>query len=99
MLVFQQPVKEGGMTLTFYGPFQKMAEREVIVDLPEPVSLRRLIHIVAGKFPALQPYAAYDTDEALGAHVVFLMNGVVLKLSDPVNNNDRVNVLLPMMGG
>ena len=87
------------MTLTFYGPFQKMAEREVIVDLPEPVSLRRLIHILAGKFPALRPYAAYDTDEALGAHVVFLANGGVLKLSDPVGNNDQLNVLLPIMGG
>ena len=87
------------MTLTFYGPFQKMAEREVIVDLPEPVSLRRLIHALAGKFPALRPYAAYDTDEALGAHVVFLANGGVLKLSDPVTNNDQVNVLLPIMGG
>ena len=87
------------MTLTFYGPFQKMAERGVIVDLQEPVSLRRLIHILAGKFPALRPYAAYDTDEALGAHVVFLANGGVLKLSDPVGNNDQLNVLLPIMGG
>ena len=87
------------MTLTFYGPFQKMAERDVIVDLPESVSLRRLIHILAGKFPALRPYAAYDTDEALGAHVVFLANGGVLKLSDPVGNNDQLSVLLPIMGG
>ena len=87
------------MTLTFCGPFQKMAEREVIVDLPEPVSLRKLIHILAGKYPALHHYAAYDTDEALGAHVVFLANGGVLKLSDPVTNNDQVNVLLPIMGG
>ena len=87
------------MTLTFYGPFQKMAERAVIVDLPEPVSLRRLIHILAGKFPALRPCAAYDTDEALGAHVVFLANGAVLKLSDPVSNKDQLNVLLPIMGG
>lgn len=87
------------MTLTFYGPFQKMAEQEVVVDLPEPVSLQRLIHILAEKYPALHTYAAYSTDEALGAHMTFLSNGEVLKLSDLVANDDRVNVLLPVMGG
>jgi sulfur carrier protein ThiS len=87
------------MTLIFYGPFQKMAEREAVIELTESVSLQGLLHILAVHYPALRPYAAYDTDEALGAHVVFLTNGRVLKLSDPVNNNDRVNVLLPMVGG
>jgi hypothetical protein len=87
------------MTLTFYGPFQKMAEREARVDLPEPVALRSLIHILARKYPALQPYAAFDTDEALGAHMAFLSKGGVLKLSDLVADNDRVSIMLPMMGG
>ena len=87
------------MTLTFYGPFWKMAEREAVISLTEQVSLRRLIHILAGRYPALQPYAAYETDDALGAHVAFVTDGRVLKLSDPVNDNDRVNVLLPMVGG
>jgi sulfur carrier protein ThiS len=87
------------MTLTFYGPFQKMAEREAVISLNEQVSLQRLIHILAGRYPALRPYAAYETDDALGAHVAFVTDGRVLQLSDPVNDNDRVNVLLPMVGG
>ena len=87
------------MTLTFHGPFLKMAEREAVISLSEQVSLQRLIRILAGRYPALRPYAAYETDEALGAHVAFVTDGRVLKLSDPVNDNDRVNVLLPMMGG
>lgn len=85
--------------MTFYGPFQKMAERVVVVDLPAPVSLRRLIRILAEKYPALHPYAAYDTDVVLGAHIAFLSKGGVLKLSDLVANDDRVNVMLPIMGG
>lgn len=87
------------MTFTFYGPFQKMAEREVVVDLPSPVSLRRLIRILAEKHPALHRYAAYETDEVLGAHIAFLSKGGVLRLSDLVANDDRVNVMLPIMGG
>jgi hypothetical protein len=87
------------MVLRFYGPFLKMAEPEADIALLEPVPLRELIRILANRYPALRSYAAYETDEALGAHAAFVAHGRVLKLSDPVDDSDEVNVLLPMVGG
>jgi len=87
------------MRLTFHGPFRQMAASEAAIALELPMSLRALIGLLAERYPGLKPYTAYETDEALGAHVTFLARGGVLGLADMVSDDDRIHMMLPVVGG
>ena len=87
------------MKLRFFGPFFDMAEKEMVLELEELVTLRALIRRVAQRITRFNRFAGYDTDAELSAHAMFLRDGIHLKLNDRVENGDIVNMVLPVSGG
>jgi molybdopterin converting factor small subunit len=87
------------MHLQFFGPFDKLIEREIHLDLNESITLAELIHLLSSRYDAFAQYGEKKTDADLSAHVVFLKEGRPLKLADNIENSDTVKVLLPVAGG
>lgn len=87
------------MQLIFHGPFDKIASKQVEIALSAPAELRRILHILKGRYPGLSTCLSDESDEALSAHIMFLRGGRFLRLAEMVHDEDRVDVLLPVTGG
>ncbi|RJX32510.1 MAG: hypothetical protein C4525_10540 [Desulfarculus sp.] len=87
------------MRISFLGPFAELAGSELELALPGSISLRELIAELAVRFPGFARYAALDSDHGLSAHVCFLRQGRPLKLAERVQDQDQIQVLLPVTGG
>lgn len=69
------------------------------LDLKQPVDLRELIVRMAELINGFAKYAQMDSDSTLSAHVMFLRKGRPLRLTDGVEQGDRIDVVLPVTGG
>jgi len=87
------------MRIRFHGPFERLAGREVQMDVEGSVTLRQLLGYLADRFAGFALYTAKTTDEDLSAHVMFVRKGKHLKLGDTIENDDTLNVYLPVTGG
>jgi hypothetical protein len=87
------------MRIRFHGPFESLAEKEARIDLDGPVSVRELLGLVCRRYEAMSRYTGIRTDADLSAHLVFLREGRFLRLSDPVQDGDLIEILLPATGG
>jgi hypothetical protein len=87
------------MRIRFHGPFESLAEKEARIDLDHPVSVRELLDLICRRYGAMSRYAGIRTDADLSAHLVFLRDGQFLRLSDPVEDGDLIQILLPATGG
>jgi hypothetical protein len=87
------------MLVRFFGPFIKLAEQEVAIDLKKPISIRELITMLASRYPGFAQYAGREHDVELFAHIMFVRSGAPLKSTDKIYNEDQINVLLPVTGG
>jgi molybdopterin converting factor small subunit len=88
-----------GMHIQFFGPFEKISDNEVEFELTCPTTLREFISIVAFRYPGFKRYVNMKNDSSLSAHISFLRDGKLLKLSDQLQNQDNIQVLLPVTGG
>jgi len=87
------------MRIRFHGPFAALAEKEAQLDLVRPVSVRELLEMICRRYEGMSRFAAIRTDADLSAHLVFLRQGSLLRLSDPVQDGDNIEILLPATGG
>jgi len=87
------------MLIRFIGPFERMAEREKLIDLGGPLSVRELLGLLATRYEGMVNYAGIGTDADLSAHLVFVRNGKILRLSDSVEDEDVLQIMLPATGG
>jgi hypothetical protein len=56
------------MVITLYGPFEKLAEKQVRIELQEPVSAHEVIRILASRYPDFARYADKRDDAEPPAH-------------------------------
>lgn len=87
------------MRIRFIGPFEKLAGKEMALELERPITLRELIGCLSRRAEGFTTYTELETDEALAAHVMFLRGGRHLRLDDRVRAEDEVDVVLPVTGG
>ena len=87
------------MRMRFFGPFYKLLGQEIDLHLSGPVSLEQLIRLLSSRYSVLEKYSKSTTDADLSAHIVFVREGRPLRLSDPIKDDDVVQVLLPVTGG
>jgi len=87
------------MVIKFFGPFEKLAEKEVRIELKKPISTQDMLQMLASRYPGFAPYSTKRDDAELSAHVMFIRNGASLKLTDKIEDKDCVNILLPVVGG
>jgi len=87
------------MIVRFFGPFESLTEREARIDLGGPMSIRELLGLLASRYEGMAKYSGIDTDADLSAHLVFVRRGKILRLSDPVEDGDVLQILLPATGG
>ena len=87
------------MVIRFFGPFEKIAEKEVRMELKEPISTQEMLQMLASRYPGFARYSVTKNDAELSAHVMLIRNGVPLKLADRIQNKDCVNIVVPVVGG
>ena len=87
------------MRILFFGHFEKLFGKERHLHMKRTIILQELINQLSLQYPGFAYYAEKKTDVDLSAHVMFLKDGRPLKLSDSINSDDTVKVLIPAMGG
>jgi molybdopterin converting factor small subunit len=87
------------MRVRFFGPFESMAERESEFSLDSPLTVGELIGLLSRRYPGMARYAGIRTDADLSAHLVFVRDGRLLRMSDVVADRDCLQILLPATGG
>jgi len=87
------------MIVCFLGPFEFMAEPETQIGLKGPMSIQDLLGLLASRYDGMAKYAGIVKDADLSAHLVFVRNGKLLRLSDSVEDTDALQILLPATGG
>lgn len=56
------------MVITLYGPFDKLAEKKVRIQLGEPISTQEMIRMLAFRYPGFARYADKSDDAEPPAH-------------------------------
>ena len=87
------------MIIEFFGPFQKIAEKETRIEVEAPITLAELLERLQYQYPKLKPLLMKETYAELSAHVMFIKNGEPIKLNDVLIDEDIIQVLLPVTGG
>lgn len=87
------------MVIKFFGPFEKLAEKEARIELKKPISTQEMLQILASRYPGFTRYSDTKNDAELSAHVMLIRNGVPLKLADRIQNKDCVSIVVPVVGG
>lgn len=87
------------MHIKFFGPFEKLAGKEIFFNLPAPTTLKDFIPLLVSRYQGFKPFAKTNDDASLSAHICFLREGKPLKLSDELRNQDQIQILLPVTGG
>jgi hypothetical protein len=87
------------MLLRLLGPFEKLIDKEISVDLEKPVALAELIALLSQRYEGLRPYAEKKSDADLSADMAFIRRGRILNLTDLVQEDDLLEVVLPATGG
>jgi molybdopterin converting factor small subunit len=87
------------MLVKFFGPFEKLAEKEVRIELEEPISTQEMLQMLASRYPGLARYSVQKDDAELSAHVMLIRDGIPLKLTDKIEDKDCVDIFLPVAGG
>ena len=87
------------MVITFFGPFEKLAEKQVRIGLKEPISTQEMLQMLASRYPGFARYSVTKNDAELSAHLMLIRNGAPLKLADKIEDKDCINILLPVVGG
>lgn len=87
------------MRIRFFGPFERLIQREVRIQFRDRTSLRDLVALLRDQYEALAPYLECETGDELSYHIMFVKDGKPLKLDDCLDDHDTVKVLLPVTGG
>lgn len=87
------------MVIQFFGPFEQLAEKEVRIELKEPISTREMLQILASRYPGFARYSGKKNDVELSAHLMLIRNGAPLKLADRIEDTDCISIFLPVTGG
>ena len=87
------------MLVRFHGPFEKIAEKEVKIEVKEPIHFRQLLQRLVSSYPKLPFHNVNATDAELSTSVVFVRNGGPIKLGDSVGDADIVDIFIPLTGG
>ena len=87
------------MVIRFFGPFERLAEKEARIELSKPISTQEMLEMLASRYPGFARYSAETNDVELSAHIMLIRNGVPLRLADRIEDGDCINVFLPVTGG
>lgn len=87
------------MVIKFFGPFEKLADKEVRIELKEPISTQEMLRMLASLYPGFAHYSVKKSDVELSAHLMFIRNGAPLKLADRIEDTDCISIFLPVTGG
>jgi MoaD family protein len=88
------------MQIRFFKPFDDLTgTQQVQFQIGTPVSVRDLLSILERKFPSFQRYVKKEGDEVQNFFLVLVRGDEILKLDDPVGDEDVIKVLPPISGG
>ena len=87
------------MHIHLHGPLEKIAQKEIQINVKRAITLRRLLELLAQQYPAIAPYASCKTDIDLSAHLMAYKGGRILKINDTVENYEKIQLVIHVMGG
>jgi len=88
------------MIIKFAQPFQRLTGlSQFHIDITEAITLSELLPVLGNKFPALGRFSGIQKDDSLSAHAMFVRSGRILLLSDRLEIDDQIEILLPVTGG
>jgi molybdopterin converting factor small subunit len=88
------------MEIRFFKPFDGIAGTDLLrFEVPHPIPVRDLLKRLAAELPSFQPYVRREGDEIQNFFAVLVRDGEILKLDDPVADEDTVKVYPPLSGG
>jgi MoaD family protein len=88
------------MQIRFFKPFDDLTgTQQAQFHLGNPVSVRDLLSLLEKEFPSFQRYVKKEGDEVHNFFLVLVRGDEILKLDDPVGDEDVIKVLPPISGG
>jgi len=88
------------MVIKFAQPFQKLTGMSQFhLEINEAITVSELLQILGNKFPVLERFSAFQKDDNLSAHAMFVRSGHILLLSDRLETDDQIEIFLPVTGG
>jgi molybdopterin converting factor small subunit len=87
------------MKVLFLGPFREEFGPEMALSLPQPITVRALLAILAARQSAFGPTADSRNDAELSGHLTVFKAGRMLKLDETLDDGDEIVLMLPATGG
>ena len=87
------------MLLRFHGPFERLAEKEVMLKVEGPIDLRELLQQLISIYPKLPFHEAIAMDGDLSSSIIFSREGRPMKLVDIIEDKDIIEIFIPLTGG
>jgi molybdopterin synthase sulfur carrier subunit len=69
------------------------------LEVPEGTTLREVLRLLANRSGELAPFAAAKKDEWLWGQLLVHVRGEMVRLNQPLNDGDCLELLPPIAGG
>ena len=88
------------MLIKFSSNFEKLTgKNHLFVKLKEPIALEKVFILISKEIDLFKNYTENKKECFIGAHILVLRLGVPLNLKDLINNDDVLQILMPVTGG
>lgn len=83
-----------------YPPYRAgLGAEPLSLEMPEGTTLRDLLRELARRSPEFNAYAGAKKDEWLWGQLLVHVRGEMVRLNDPLNDGDCLELLPPIAGG
>lgn len=83
-----------------YPPYRALVgANELELDFPPDTPLRRVLELLAERYPAFREFAEAPTSEFLWGQLIVHRNDDIAGLDTPIQPTDRLDLLPPIAGG
>ena len=86
--------------LTVYPPYRALVgQNEIELDFPPGTPLRRVLELLAERYPGFRQFAQAPSSEFLWGQLIVHANNEIVGLDTPLQPTDHLDVLPPIAGG
>jgi molybdopterin converting factor small subunit len=87
-------------TIQVYPPYRAIVGSDQIeLDFPPNTSLRRVLELLAERWPAFAQFARAPSSEFLWGQLIVHANDDIVGLDSPLQPTDQLDLLPPIAGG
>jgi molybdopterin converting factor small subunit len=87
-------------TVHVYPPYRAIVGSDRLeLDFPPDTPLRRVLELLAERFPPFRAFAEAPSSEFLWGQLIVHVNDEIAGLDSPIQPTDRLDLLPPIAGG